>query len=230
MKLLHGEKPKVNQMFSLRKSIHRYGLAQTLGSALLRRLRKVVEFELCLIAMNSGKPYNTEPHAKYPTREVTDAELFHQSLHQELLPVDYTWAFQRGDLCVANFDEEVIIGYGLGSNLPTQVRPGVEFMFPPWCHYGYASHTALSYRGNGLARYRWAPAQAAFRHQHGHDPREVYYMDLANSATLKSDQSTGTPSIRLGYTLYWMWRQRVFCWNSPGAKRHLCGFRATTLA
>lgn len=205
-------------------SIERYGFVQTFRSRLIKFINRFVEFEICVACMNSGKPYDFMVSDAIPVESITAAEDFHHRLHPSLSGADYQWAFNRGDQCVANIVDNQIVGYGFSSSLPTRVVPGVEFFFPQWCSYGYASMTAAEYRGKRLAKDRWPAARKLKREQLGYDPRDVYYMSLANSATLKGDLADGVASLRLGYCL-WLKIGKVWCWNSRAARRNNIGFR-----
>ncbi len=192
----------------------------------LQILARLFDFELCRIYMQPGKPYSFSLTGAYPCVELEDGAGFHQNLHKDLANVDYRWAFERGDICVVNFDEGAIVGYSFTSSLPTRVIEEVEFFFPEWCRYIFADVTAASYRGLRLAKDRWIVRRDANRKKHLEPPRGVYYINVANSASLKSDKSDGIEAIRLGYCLYVKWRGRNYCWNSRGARRFGIGFRA----
>jgi len=205
-------------------SVGQVGLVQAVRVRLLNFLRRWVEFELCRIVVSSGKPYDFEYQEGFAARAVESSEKFHAILHDDLKDNDYSWAFERSDLCVANIADDKIVGFEFSTNQPTRVRPGVEFYFPEFWVYGFASQTAASFRGKRLARDRWK-INRQMRPRRFTAARDVWYMNLANSAALKSDESDGMPSIRIGYSVYLVLSQRAYCWNSRGAKRMLCGFR-----
>ena len=207
------------------QSVERYGISQSVLSLGLQMLARLFDFSLCRIYMQPGKPYSFSPTGVYPCIEVENGAGFHQNLHKDLSNVDYQWAFARGDVCVANFDAGTIVGYSFTSSLPTRVIEEVEFFFPEWCSYIFADVTTVPYRGLRLAKDRWLVRRDANRKKHVEPPRGVYYIDVANSASLKSDKSDGIEAIRLGYCLYIRWRGRIYCWNSRGARRFGIGFR-----
>ena len=211
------------------QSVRDHGLPQTLFAKVLRSLRRFVEFELCVMCMNSGKPYNFDIPAEMPVEAITCSKTFHSSLHQQIPKIDYEWAFSRGDQCIANLHNGVVVGYEFSTNLPTRVTDGIEIYFPEWCGYGYASFTAPAYRGQKLAKHRWPESRRQKTIKHGTPPREVFYISLANLAALKSDAADGVPSIRLGYSLWVRASGRYWCWNSRGANRNGIGFRKSAI-
>lgn len=211
---------------NLVRSIQRYGVCQSFLSLGLLTLARLINFELCRLCMPSGKPYDFAPTEVCTCDVVEDWIAFHQHLHEALSHVDYQWAFARGDHCVANFDNGTIVAYSFSSSLPTRVEKGVEFFFPEWCIYGYAANTVPAYRGMRLSMDRWRVGREFANKKHGHIPRSIYYYNVSNSASLKSDKADGIESIRLGYSLYVRWRDHTYCWNSRGARRFGVGFRA----
>lgn len=203
----------------------RHGSYQAAVTGLARFLNRFVSFELCMLGLSSGKPHDFETSDRYPARQVTEGDLFHQSLHPELQGVDFQFAFERNDICVANFDGSTIVGYVFASREPTEVIDGVTFFFPPWVFYSYGSMTAPSLRGQRLARTRWPVNTAARKRVPDCDSRDVFFMNVANAETLRSDVSDGVPSIRLGYAIWVRFRGKLWIWNSPAGRRNGLGFR-----
>lgn len=205
----------------------RFGLLQTLRATTLNFIRRFVAFELCRFCTSSGKPYRFTVNDPNAVTAIDDCLTFKHMLHHELMTSNYDWAFERGDQCVANVRNGVIVGFGFSTQMPTRVTDRVEIFFPQWCRYSYASFTAPSYRGQKLARDRWPAGRALSTAKLGFEPREVYYHNVANSETLKSDVADGTASIRLGYGLWAHIGSYTVCWNSPAAKRNGIGFRSS---
>ena len=214
-----------SRMSNFRKELSRHGWPQATLAAGLGLIRRLINFELSVLCMNSGKPYEFLGHSVISVETIDCAERFHKALHGEIPAVDYQWSFERGDQCVANVIDNVIVGYGFSTDLPTPVVDDIEFFFPRWCVYSFASYTAPSFRGQRLAKYRWPESHRQKEIRYGTSPREVYYISLANSESLKSDLADGTPSIRLGYAVWLRLGRHTLCWNSPGAKRNGLGFR-----
>jgi len=206
-------------------NVRNYGFTRSLRAKILKGLRRFADFELCVLLMNSGKPYEFDLPSEIPVEAITCSESFHATRHEQMPEIDYQWAFDRGDQCIVNKHDGVIVGYEFSTNLPTRVNDGIEIYFPEWCGYGYASFTALDYRGQRLAKHRWPESRRQKTLRHGSPPREVFYINLANLAGLKSDAADGVPSLRLGYGLWINISGRYWCWNSRAAKRNGIGFR-----
>ena len=218
------------QESSFTQDVQRYGLFSTLRAATLKLVSRVVDFEICMLCMNSGKPYVFDLPESMPVAAITSSAEFHNTLHEEMPEVDYQWAFDRGDQCIVNHHNDVIVGYEFSTNLPTRINDDVEIFFPEWCGYGYASFTAPSYRGQRLAKHRWPESRRQKELRHGTAPREVFYISLANLPGLKSDAADSVPSLRLGYGVWVKLFGKHFCWNSPAAKRNGIGFRTMATA
>ncbi|MEM7100001.1 MAG: hypothetical protein AAF541_17170 [Pseudomonadota bacterium] len=206
--------------------VKNYGLVPSLRAKFLHSLRRFFDFEFCVLLMNSGKPYEFDLPAEIPVEAVACPEEFHTTLHEQVPEIDYAWAFKRGDQCIVNKHDGVIVGYEFSTNLPTPVNDGIEIFFPEWCGYGYASFTAPAYRGQRLAKHRWPESRRQKTLKHGTPPREVFYINLKNLAGLKSDAADGVPSLRLGYGLWLRLFGRYWCWNSRAARRNGIGFRS----
>ena len=215
---------------SFLENVRNHGLARSLQAKLLKSLNRFIDFELCVLLMNSGKPYTFELPTEIPVEAITCSEHFHAALHAQMPAIDYEWAFERGDQCIVNKHDGAIVGYEFSTNLPTRVNDSIEIYFPEWCGYGYASFTAPAFRGQRLAKHRWPESRRQKTLKHGTPPREVFYINLTNLAGLKSDAADGVPSLRLGYGLWLRLFGRYWCWNSAAAKRNGIGFRSTELS
>lgn len=215
----------MSRLSNIQEFYNRHGLYQTGVTWLSRFLNRFVSFELCRLGISSGRPHNFEINERFPAQEVVDSDLFHKSLHPELQGVDFSSAFARKDICVANFEGETIVGYVFSAREPTEVIEGVTFFFPDWFFYSYGSMTAESYRGQRIARNRWPVNAAARRRIAGFDSLDVFYLNIANAESLRSDVSDGAPSIRLGYSVWLRVRGKLWIWNSRAARRHGLGFR-----
>lgn len=207
-----------------RTSYTRYGAWQTARSACLRLLRRMLRYELCAIQYVEMDLQPPAPADGYTCRQVSREE-FHQHVCDEIAGTNMDWAFDRGDLCVANLRQEDIVGYDFSTRHPTAVTDGVEFCFREGLAYGFAAVTAPAHRGKRLAPLRW---YEVFRVRLDDNVRPVFYLNLANSASLKSNRNiTGPETPVLGYTAYWILFGRAFCWRSPAARRNGVGFRRT---
>ncbi len=212
-------------MSTFRQNLSAFGFTQSLLILLLTTARRFFEFEVCLVQINSGMPYEYDAVPDYTCRRV-DGETFHACLSEGLKGEDLRWAFERDDDCIANFHGDTIVGYSFVSSRPTHVLPGVEFTFPDWYRYGYADATDPDHRGKRLARERWRTARQ-LRNASGEDPRSIHYINVLNVSSRKADLSVpnGLPSITLGYTAWWNWRGKTHCWQSRGARQQRVGFR-----
>ncbi len=211
-------------MASWRTSLKRFGFWQSVRSGLLNLVRRVFDFELCVIQHVDKDLLPPEPVNGYTCRLV-DSEEFHANLCEEFRETDFRWAFERGDICLANICNGRIVGYDFSTQHPTVVTDGIEFFFPSQFAYGYAALTASDHRGRRLAPHRW---YETFMERKKDGVRPVFYFNLANSPSLKSNRNiTGPKTPVLGYTAYIRTSGRVICWRSPAAKALGVGFRAS---
>jgi hypothetical protein len=191
--------PQSMSIESFRISVGRHGIVPSVRRSLLGRARRVVDFELCRVECNSGDPYTWPDVVGYDTRIVGEAE-FHQCLCEELRDVDYRWAFKRGDICSASFHRAELVGYSFYSSLPTRVRDGVTFTFPPQHFvYAYASATAPSHRGRRLEQDRWKVARRQRNEVTGRDPRILWYVNVANLESRATSKAVRMSNVLLGY-------------------------------
>ncbi len=188
-----------------------------LRQKLLNILRRLVNLELCKIQISSGEPYDWPDVEGYITRGV-DVHTFNNSLHKDLSGSPYAWMFERGDTCVANFYQKVIVGFGFSTKHSTRVSDRVEFVFPGIYVYSFSDYTHPDHRGKRLARERWKVSRRN-RIADGSDPQTIYYRNLANLQSLRANLSVPgqAPNIPLGYSAYCDIGGRSFCWKSPAA-------------
>lgn len=189
---------------TFRLNVHRHGFGRALTRSVLTRAVKLTEFEICRVEFNSGAPYSWPDVDGYETQIVNDAE-FHQHLCKELSHVDYRWAFERGDTCSASLLGDEVVGYTFYSSLPTRVRNGIAFTFPPEQYvYSFASATAPSHRGKRLDRDRWKVARRHRNAATGRDPRTIWYVNIANLESRASAKAVNLtiPDEFIGHIAY----------------------------
>jgi len=212
---------------AMRASIRRHGLIPTLQRSLLSRARRIVDFEICRVECDSGEPFAWPDAVGYETRMVGEAE-FHEYLCDELRGADYRWAFARGDVCAASFRSGELVGYAFFSSLPTRVRDGIAFMFPPNYVYSYASTTARSHRGRRLSRDFWKTARRYRVSVEGRDPKSIWYVDVGNLESRAAIKAMGLENTFIGYTAYVRIGRRFQIFNSAGCRRTGAGFISTS--
>lgn len=143
---------------------------------------------------------------------------FSDMLCDELKGINYDWAFERGDLCVASIQDDRIVGYTFSTVHPTRVRDGLVFKFPEGYSYGFASRTADSHRGNKLDRERYKVRDAEQRRLHGHKVPTVWYVNAMNLEALAVVKQSGSVMPFHGYVGYFRCFGRWVTIASPGSK------------
>ncbi len=207
-----------------RSSMARHGLAQTLRRTVFGRLSRIVEFEICRVETNDGRPYDWPDVKAYETR-VVDEETFHGSLCDEIADVNYHWAFARGDICVASFHDREIVGYSFYSALPTRARDDVMFEFPTTQYvYSFASATAPSHRGNRLEQDRWKVGRRHRIESLGRDPKLIWYVNVNNLESRATNKAVRMQNLLLGYIAYVNVNGRYHFFRSPGCREAQAGF------
>ena len=206
-----------------RHSIHRHGLRRTGTRSFYKLLCRVVQFEWCRVASDEGGyDWTTAPEG-YETRRVSQQE-FNRMLCDELKAVDYDWAFERGDFCIANIQDGEIVGYSFSSLLPTRVQSGLVFKFPDGFMYGFSANTAAPHRGKKLQRESWKVRQAERLREHGSVFSAIWYINITNLESLASVEHSGVHQTLRGYAGYVRFFGRWITFASPGCKRLGVGF------
>ena len=185
----------------------------------------MINFELCKIESSAAEAYVWDSARGYSTR-IVNAESFHKYMHPDVSPGLSDWLFERGDICVANFYEDLIVGFGFNSRLSTRVNERIDFDFPQSYVYGFGDYTHPDHRGKRLARDRWKVLRETHNAE-GSDPPTIFYVNLGNIESLRANLST--PEIisnrLIGYTAHIKIGDRSFCWNSAGTKAAGACFR-----
>jgi hypothetical protein len=186
------------------------------------RLRRFVHFDVCRIESTPEVPYVPAPPGPYEARLV-DQLTFDSLLCPELANVEYGWAFERGDWCVASLHDGVIVGYSFNTHLRTPVTDGLEFYFPPGYSYAYASLTAKAHRGRKLEPERWKVRTAALIAA-GESTAVIWYVSVANLASRAANQHAGLQLRLHGYAAFVRLFGRWFTFASPACHRFGAGF------
>lgn len=207
----------------VKDSVHRHGLRQTCTRSFYKLLHRVVQFEWCRVAFDDGIFDWTSAPRGYETRRVSQQE-FKRMLCDELKGVDYDWAFERGDFCIASIQDDQIVGYSFSSLQPTRVKSGLVFTFPDGFMYAFAARTAASHRGKKLQRETWKVRHAERLREHGSVFRSIWYVNVTNLESLASVEHSGVNQTLRGYTGYVRCFGRWFTFASPGCKRLGAGF------
>ena len=203
----------------LKQSVERHGVLSTWNRYIYGRLRRFLDFEWCRVGSTKDGAYDSSiGPADYETRRVSREE-FNNMLCDELKGVDYDWAFEREDLCVASIQDGKIVGYTFSTVLPTRVRDGLVFKFPGGYSYGFASRTADSHRGNRLDRERYKVRDAEQRRLHGYGVPTVWYVNTMNLEALAVVKQSGSETPFHGYVGYIKCFGRWFTLSSPGSKK-----------
>ncbi len=182
-------------------------------------MRRIIDFEICRVEINSGAPYDWPDVVAYETRIVGENE-FHERLCDELRGVDYRLAFAKGDVCAASFSGRELVGYTFYSSLPTRARAGLAFSFPRQSYvYSYASATAPSHRGRRLEQDRWKVARRDRIEKTGADPGIIYYVNIGNLESRATGKGVQLTSPLIGYIGWACVAGRLFLFRSPGCRR-----------
>lgn len=206
---------------NLKQSISRHGYLKTASRYVYRRLRRFIDFEICVVQTSSGAAYDWPDVENYETRIVT-LEEFRNQLSPELDERGVDWPFQRGDECAASLIDNQIVGYSFYTYQDTIVRRNLVFLVPEGYVYGFKSFTATSHRGRRLESERWKAARFHRNEVMGQDPKTIYYINVTNLESLATNKMTEV--ITLGYAAYAELCGHVFVLNSPGCRKYKTGF------
>lgn len=208
---------------NFKQSVSRHGFARTCIRSLYVRLRRVVHFECCRVASDDGQYDWSSSPSGYDTRSVSQLE-FNRMLCEDLKGVDYAWAFERGDICIANVRDGEIVGYSFSSFKPTFVQPGLVFKFPGGFIYAFAGKTAVLHRGKKLQPECWKARSREYRRKYGTVFGAIWYVNVTNLESLASTRHADLNEKLHGYAGYMMCFGRWITFATPGCKRLGVGF------
>ena len=189
-------------------------------SAVIHSLREYLGLHLCRIV---SRPLGCEPA---PTGSIRYELMLERDLLPHCadpgleLPEDQARsALARGDLCVAAFEGERLVGYEWFAFGPTPHLPGLWVAFDRDARYGYKKFVHPDYRGKriaaGLSAYgdQWCLRRGC--------TRTVAFIDMDNHASWRASARLGSTTV--GYAGYVKLFNAYLCFRSPGAKA--LGFR-----
>jgi GNAT superfamily N-acetyltransferase len=123
--------------------------------------------------------------------------------------------FDRGDICIASYDREQIIGYDWYSTEPMRLhRSRFRLRFPEGLVYDRWGFVMPRYRGRGIGPDRWRFAHRVMASQGFKG--SIYYIELQNSRSLAAARKMSTRLI--GYLLWFRVFGLHFCWTSRGCR------------
>lgn len=211
------------QISRFRQSAQRHGIPKTLFRFVYRATQRLVTFSICRVEHSSLDPMNWPDVAGYETRAV-DCNEFHTHLCDELKGTDFHWAFERGDICVASFYNQEIVGYSFSSYQPDLIRNELSFVYPRGFRYMFAARTSPSHRGNKLERDRWKVTRQAHKELNNAINPAIWYVDISNLESLATGKSAPIRSYLIGYAGYIRLFGKYFCFSSPGCRKLSTGF------
>ena len=215
-----------NRFVKMKLSVARHGPVKTALRYLYNELRRLIDFEVCVVQASSGAPYTWPDVQGYKTRVVEQTE-FLEKWSEELKQDDLAWPFQRGDVCTASVCQDEIVGFNFYTFQDTIVRDGLTFRVPQGYVYSFKSFTAPSHRGRKLEPDRWKASRAHRNRVLGKDPKSIFYINVTNLESLAANKMS--KSSTLGYAAYALLFERLLIFNSPGCKRHKTGFARTSV-
>ncbi|MEO8157955.1 MAG: GNAT family N-acetyltransferase [Betaproteobacteria bacterium] len=128
-------------------------------------------------------------------------------------------AYGRGDLCVAAFDGDYLVGYQWFAFGPTPHIDGVWVDFNTSVRYGYKQFVRPEYRGRHIAAGLSTHCDRTCV-QRG-CLRTVSFIDLENDASWRATSRLGSRAV--GYAGYVSLFGLFFAFRTAGAR--VCGFR-----
>jgi hypothetical protein len=129
---------------------------------------------------------------------------------------DVRIALQRGELCVAAFDGERMIGYVWRALMPTRWAPHVWVEFSKPYRYGRKGMTLADYRGRHIAN-----ALSLFMDRYCLDQGYLHIISMIETHNFSSIEATKyRPRTFVGFAGYLTWRGRHYPFRTPGVRRH----------
>lgn len=199
----------------LREHVKYHGPLRTALAYSFGLLRRFFDFDIMRVESAGGGPTRSSVIKPYVTREVTAYE-YGEGVKGLEGDHERPWAFDRGDLCIANFLGDEMVGYTFYTISTTPVRPGIIFRFPDTLVYTYGSYVTPAHRGNRLAVAR-ANHRREVEQSRGISRNAVYYIAVDNFASRASSRQM-EPTL-IGYVAYLRLGRRHFFFSSPGSKR-----------
>ncbi len=126
-------------------------------------------------------------------------------------------AFARGDVCVANFYHEQLIGFSFSSYVRARVNDQLDVLVPAGFRYGYKAWTHPDHRRHNLSRMRAFVRRRSVPTDH--KVRSISYVETHNYASLlHSYRSPSLRSIRMGFCGWITFFGRKIPFNSRHAR------------
>ncbi len=107
-------------------------------------------------------------------------------------------AFERGDVCIANFHGDVLVGFSFSSYVRARVNDQLDVMVPDGFRYGYKGWTDPEHRRQNLSRMRGYTRRTCVPADH--QQRTISYVETHNYASLlHSYRKPSLRSLRMGF-------------------------------
>ncbi len=184
-----------------------------------------MDFELVRVFRQLGGGWGKSPDIseEYELRRV-DCDEFHSRLPADIDDVDYRWAFDRGDTCMASLYEGVVVGWEFAASKSTHVKDGLEFVLPDGYWYSYGAFTHVDHRGQRLADAR----SAAWGDDSSSDSQLVWYINVKNQASMSiyGDGVEGVETI--GWAAYAKFLGRYWTMRSRSCREIGVGFKGVS--
>ena len=189
----------------------------------MQAIRKILHVELSIVfAQKDLTSLYTDPVSPgYRTQRVREED-FHKILPKDLIGIDFSWAFARGDYCVGNLKGEVLVGWDFWTQHPTLVCDGLYFRFPSSLLYSFASFTHRAHRGKRLAAARGSYSVDEFlaeRNQLHPFLGWVWYIDCTNYESLRLQENAQQDVRRVGWTAAIRFFGHYYCFSSRACRK-----------
>ncbi len=160
---------------------------------------RFIDYEIANVY--TQRPGNWAKSPEIPPRydvRLIDCEEFHSRLPDDLAHVDYEWAFERGDLCIASLFDGQVVGWDFSTYTSTRVNSHIDFRVPEGYEYGYGNFTHPDHRGRKLADMRAARWEGLLDEYES----SVWYVNRRNERSLKVFGEPAEGVELIGWTAY----------------------------
>ena len=206
----------------------RWGLAATVRSACLRRLRRWFGLRLYGIYAHAidaaGDPDPVVPGFSARLFQPGEAEALLGHAKSPALELSDTFvrsALDKGDVCLAVLHDGAIVAYTWCAFTPTHDDDGVFIRFGKNYRYVYKTFTLPEYRGRHLLR-PFTPIRDRYCVTTRGCTRSIAYIDLDNHASIRFAIAIGQR--RLGTAGYVKWGLIFLPFATPRVRKQGFGF------
>lgn len=169
--------------------------------------------------LGEGSGIERQPGIDYRVLSEADLVPLCRDAELDLAPDKVRSALARGELCVAAFDHDQLVGYAWFAFASAPHVAGVWVDFDPRAVYTYKSFVRPAYRGRRIAAALYVFADAICMRR----GRSLAIICVAphNRASIAAAERCGFRAT--GYTAYLHWRRRLASLRSAGLER--CALR-----